>query len=144
MLPSFWLGLHGLPTFAPKHAGDPLAHARRPGAWAVLGLDFLVDEDLRLRFVEANLSPGMANHGVAGGWKRAMGRDLLAGGLQLARTLHETPETFRMKARERFFARGADLAGENWWELAFNEADEKCHHQQGERYDPCRRSAPEF
>ena len=115
---------------------------RRVGAYNILGVDFVVDAQLRLHFIEANLGPGLSSHGLP--WKERMGIDLIAGASQLVRLLHEhdghsnatQADRFRMVRGDRF--RGVGCARDNWWELAYSEQEEACDREAGrEVYNPC-------
>ena len=129
-------GLMTLPRISPRKPGvrGRWPNARRVGAVNVLGMDFMLDKDLRLHFIEANESPGMEGHGVR--WKARMSVDLWVGAMRLTRMLHERPSEFRLAQGDRYAAPG--VAADNWWELVANEQQEACERAAGgAAFDPC-------
>ena len=111
---------------------------RRIGAYAMLGVDFMLSKDAQLFFLESNSAPGISGHSIR--WKQEMGEDLFVGALELTRILNEKPQRFHTREGEKHWGKGA--ARGNWWQLVFSEQEEKCRRAAGlDPFDPCAAAA---
>ena len=92
---------------------------RRKGSYHLFGLDFMIDEELRVHFIEANGYPGFT-------WSRDFPtRNLVTTMFDLLIELHEYPAAFeRMTQGDRY--------GD--FELIYNELEDQCSER---IYDPC-------
>lgn len=106
-------------------AARPELH-RRAGAFQLLGLDFIVDANMKIYFLEANGNPGM---GLQSAWKIAFGESITRSMLRLIERIQLAPPYTRFDTSAGLTApsaeSGADDAGFGW-RLAYSEQSERC------------------
>jgi hypothetical protein len=92
---------------------------RRKGSYHLFGLDFMIDDELRVHFIEANGFPGYT-------WSKDFPtRTLVTTLIDLIVELHEAPKAFEHMTR-------GDTYGE--FELIYNELEDVCSDLM---YNPC-------
>jgi len=92
---------------------------RRKGTYHLFGLDFMIDDELRVHFIEANGFPGYT-------WSKDFPtRTMVTTMIDMIIELHESPTAFERMTR-------GDTYGE--FELIYNELEDGCSDV---AYDPC-------
>uniref|UniRef100_A0A7S2S518 Uncharacterized protein n=1 Tax=Mucochytrium quahogii TaxID=96639 RepID=A0A7S2S518_9STRA len=92
---------------------------RRKGSYHLFGLDFMIDEELRVHFIEANGYPGFT-------WSKDFPtRTLVTQMFDMLIELHESGTAFQRMTQ-------GDMYG--GFELIYNELEDDCSEK---RYDPC-------
>jgi len=92
---------------------------RRKGTYHLFGLDFMIDDELRVHFIEANGFPGYT-------WSKDFPtRTMVTSLIDLIIELHESPQAFEHMTR-------GDTYGD--FELLYNELEDGCSDV---AYDPC-------
>lgn len=92
---------------------------RRKGSYHLFGLDFMIDDQLRVHFIEANGYPGFT-------WSRDFPtRQMVTEMFDLLIELHESPTAFEKMTQ-------GDMYG--GFELIYNELEDGCSEKM---YDPC-------
>lgn len=92
---------------------------RRKGTYHLFGLDFMIDDELRVHFIEANGFPGLT-------WSKDFPtRTMVTTMIDMIIELHESPTAFEHMTR-------GDSYGE--FELIYNELEDQCSDVS---YDPC-------
>jgi len=100
-----------------KSAEDELV--RRRGSYHLFGLDFMIDDELRVHFIEANGYPGFT-------WSKDFPtRSLVTEMFDMLIELHESPTAFEGMTQ-------GDMYG--GFECIYNELDDDCNEKM---YDPC-------
>lgn len=92
---------------------------RRKGSYHLFGLDFMIDDELRVHFIEANGYPGFT-------WSKDFPtRKMVTEMFDMLLELHEAPTAFEKMTQ-------GDMYGD--FELLFNELEYDCSEK---LYDPC-------
>lgn len=103
-------------------------YVRHPGSFQIVGLDFMMDSNLRPMFIEGNVSPGLGSHNLS--WKKNLMDDLILLMYQTSTEIAETPEKFDMRIGERRYGKNG-----NYWELLLHEKMEQC--DESFKFNPC-------
>lgn len=108
-------------------------YVRHPGSFQIVGLDFMMDENLRPMFIEGNVSPGLGAHELK--WKKDLMDDLVTLMYQTTTQIAERPDEFKLMIGDRLYGpRG------NYWELVVHEQHEQCDKKYA--LDPCKDLKP--
>lgn len=92
---------------------------RRKGSYHLFGLDFMIDDQLRVHFIEANGYPGFT-------WSKDFPtRRMVTSMFDMLLELHEAPTAFEKMTQ-------GDMYGD--FELLYNELEDDCSEKM---YDPC-------
>ena len=76
-------------------------YVRHPGSFQLVGLDFMVDANLRPMFIEGNVSPGLGSHDLK--WKKELMDDLISIMYQQVILIAERPDDFDMQIGDRIY-----------------------------------------
>jgi hypothetical protein len=104
-------------------------YVRHPGSFQIVGLDFMMDANLRPMFIEGNVSPGLGSHELK--WKKELMDDLITIMYDQVMVLHERPDEFDLVPGDRIYG-----AHDNYWQLLVHETLEQCDKKF--TFDPCK------
>mmetsp|Transcript_42341 Transcript_42341/g.67884 ORF Transcript_42341/g.67884 Transcript_42341/m.67884 type:complete len:594 (+) Transcript_42341:2182-3963(+) len=104
-------------------------YKRFVGSFQLVGLDFMMDANLNVQFIEGNVSPGIGSHNLK--WKRELMEDLVTMMYEQVMLIHERPQEYDLRIGDRVYGKN-----NNYWELLVNEHYEKCNKQI--KFDPCK------
>ena len=103
---------------------------RHAGSFQIVGLDFMMDANLRPYFIEGNVSPGLGSHELK--WKKNLMDDLLSMMYEQATMIAERPDEFDLRLGDRIYG-----THDNYWQLLVHEQHELCDKQK-HTFDPCK------
>ena len=104
-------------------------YVRHPGSFQIVGLDFMMDANLRPMFIEGNVSPGLGSHELKR--KKELMDDLITMMYEQVMILHERPDEFDLQPGDRIYG-----PHDNYWQLLVHEGLEQCDKRFA--FDPCK------